>query len=138
MAGPRSAWTSSRSNANLVNVSRQVLAEIEKREASRRSCAGMQVLVIDNQAESVTDSLTELIEAGAIGRCCRCWCCISSCATGLSTLMVTLAIPICFVMTLGFMYFLGITLNILSMMGLLLAVGMLVDNAVVVVESIYQ
>ena len=55
-----------------------------------------------------------------------------------STLMVTLAIPICFVMTLGFMYFFGITLNILSMMGLLLAVGMLVDNAVVVVESIYQ
>ena len=52
--------------------------------------------------------------------------------------MVTLAIPICFVMTLGFMYFAGVTLNILSMMGLLLAVGMLVDNAVVVVESIYQ
>jgi HAE1 family hydrophobic/amphiphilic exporter-1 len=52
--------------------------------------------------------------------------------------MVTLAIPICFVMTLGFMHFAGVTLNILSMMGLLLAVGMLVDNAVVVVESIYQ
>src|SRR5690606_31153311 len=55
-----------------------------------------------------------------------------------STLMVTLAIPICFVMTLGFMYFAGVTLNVLSLMGLLLAVGMLVDNAVVVVESIYQ
>ena len=41
-------------------------------------------------------------------------------------------------MTLGFAYFAGITLNIISMMGLLLAVGMLVDNAVVVVESIYQ
>src|SRR5690606_22737703 len=52
--------------------------------------------------------------------------------------MVTLAIPICFIMTLGFMHFTGVTLNILSMMGLLLAVGMLVDNAVVVVESIYQ
>jgi HAE1 family hydrophobic/amphiphilic exporter-1 len=36
------------------------------------------------------------------------------------------------------MYFFGITLNILSMMGLLLGIGMLVDNAVVVVESIYQ
>lgn len=53
-------------------------------------------------------------------------------------MMVTLAIPICFIMTLGFMYFAGVTLNVLSMMGLLLAVGMLVDNAVVVVESIYQ
>ena len=55
-----------------------------------------------------------------------------------STLMVTLAVPICIVMTLGAMYFFGLTLNVLSMMGLLLGVGMLVDNAVVVVESIYQ
>jgi HAE1 family hydrophobic/amphiphilic exporter-1 len=52
--------------------------------------------------------------------------------------MVTLAIPICIVMTLGAMFFFGITLNVLSMMGLLLGIGMLVDNAVVVVESIYQ
>ena len=52
--------------------------------------------------------------------------------------MVSLAIPICIIMTLGAMYFFGITLNVLSMMGLLLGVGMLVDNAVVVVESIYQ
>ena len=55
-----------------------------------------------------------------------------------STLMVSLAIPICFVITLGCMQMFGMTLNILSMMGLLLAVGMLVDNAVVVVESIYH
>ena len=55
-----------------------------------------------------------------------------------STLMVSLAIPICFVITMGCMQFFGMTLNILSMMGLLLAVGMLVDNAVVVVESIYH
>ncbi|MGA9335255.1 MAG: efflux RND transporter permease subunit, partial [Rudaea sp.] len=48
------------------------------------------------------------------------------------------AIPICFVITLGCMQMFGMTLNVLSMMGLLLAVGMLVDNAVVVVESIYQ
>jgi HAE1 family hydrophobic/amphiphilic exporter-1 len=36
------------------------------------------------------------------------------------------------------MYFAGVTLNILSMMGLMLAVGMLVDNAVVVTESIHR
>jgi HAE1 family hydrophobic/amphiphilic exporter-1 len=36
------------------------------------------------------------------------------------------------------MYFLGLTLNILSMMGLMLAVGMLVDNAVVITENIHR
>ena len=40
--------------------------------------------------------------------------------------------------TIGFLYILGKTLNVLSMMGLMLAAGMLVDNAVVVLESIYQ
>ena len=52
--------------------------------------------------------------------------------------MVSLAIPICIVMTLGVMYFPGMTLNVLSMMGSAAGIGMLVDNAVVVVESIYQ
>jgi HAE1 family hydrophobic/amphiphilic exporter-1 len=55
-----------------------------------------------------------------------------------STLMVSLAVPVCFVITLGMMYFAGLTLNVLSMMGLLLGIGMVVDNAVVAVESIYQ
>jgi HAE1 family hydrophobic/amphiphilic exporter-1 len=51
--------------------------------------------------------------------------------------MVSLAIPVAITITLGVMYFLGLSLNILSMMGLMLAVGMLVDNAVVVSESIH-
>ena len=54
-----------------------------------------------------------------------------------TTLMVSLAIPMAITITLGVMYFLGLSLNILSMMGLMLAVGMLVDNAVVVSESIH-
>jgi HAE1 family hydrophobic/amphiphilic exporter-1 len=41
-------------------------------------------------------------------------------------------------MTLAAMYLLGYSLNILSMMGLLLAIGMLIDNAVVVTESVLQ
>ena len=55
-----------------------------------------------------------------------------------TTLIVTLAVPISLIVTLGALYFFGITLNILSMMGLMLAVGMLVDNAVVVTESIHR
>jgi HAE1 family hydrophobic/amphiphilic exporter-1 len=53
-----------------------------------------------------------------------------------TTLMVSLAVPVSITITLGVMYFLGVSLNILSMMGLMLAVGMLVDNAVVITESI--
>ncbi|RDZ29710.1 efflux RND transporter permease subunit [Lysobacter silvisoli] len=124
-------------NANLVEVSRLALQEVEdiRKEPSLR---GIQVKIIENQGENVTSSLLELAEAGGIGLLLSIAVLFFFLRHWPSTLMVTLAIPICFVMTLGFMYFAGVTLNILSMMGLLLAVGMLVDNAVVVVESIYQ
>ncbi|MEG3789075.1 efflux RND transporter permease subunit [Lysobacter sp. CCNWLW3] len=124
-------------NANLVEVSRLALQEVEdiRKEPSLR---GVQIKIIENQGENVTSSLLDLAEAGGIGLLLSVAVLFFFLRHWPSTLMVTLAIPICFVMTLGFMYFAGVTLNILSMMGLLLAVGMLVDNAVVVVESIYQ
>lgn len=124
-------------NANLVEVSRLALKEVE---AIRKQPAmsDVQIKVIANQGKDVTSSLAELAEAGAIGLLLSITVLFFFLRHWPSTLMVTLAIPICFAITLGFMYFVGVTLNILTMMGLLLAVGMLVDNAVVVVESIYQ
>jgi hydrophobic/amphiphilic exporter-1 (mainly G- bacteria), HAE1 family len=124
-------------NANLVDVSKNALKEV-KAIQNEPELQGVQVKIIDDQGENVTKSLLELAEAGAIGLVLSIAVLFFFLRHWPSTLMVTLAIPICFVMTLGFMYFAGVTLNILSMMGLLLAVGMLVDNAVVVVESIYQ
>jgi HAE1 family hydrophobic/amphiphilic exporter-1 len=124
-------------SANLVDVSKAAMARIEQ---IRRDPAmqGIQIKVIDDLGANVTSSLTDLAEAGGIGLVLSVAVLFFFLRHWPSTLMVTLAIPICFVMTLGFMYFAGVTLNILSMMGLLLAVGMMVDNAVVVVESIYQ
>lgn len=124
-------------SANLVDVSRAALAEVEAIRA-QPSMRDVKIKVIDNQGKAVTSSLLELAEAGAVGLILSVTVLFFFLRHWPSTLMVTLAIPICFTITLGFMYFVGVTLNILTMMGLLLAVGMLVDNAVVVVESIYQ
>ncbi|MXV08773.1 efflux RND transporter permease subunit [Xanthomonas sp. LMG 9002] len=124
-------------SANLVEVSRAVLAEVEQIR-KQPALSDVQIKVIDNQGKAVTSSLAELAEAGAVGLLLSVTVLFFFLRHWPSTLMVTLAIPICFAITLGFMYFAGVTLNILTMMGLLLAVGMLVDNAVVVVESIYQ
>lgn len=54
------------------------------------------------------------------------------------TLIVGLAIPISVIATFVFMYFANISLNIISMGGLALAIGMLVDNSIVVIENIYR
>ncbi len=124
-------------SANLVQVAKDVLEEVDT--ISRDPALdGVQVKVVDDQGAAVTGSLMELAEAGLVGLLLSILVLYFFLRHWPSTLMVTTAIPICFVMTLGFMYFAGVTLNILTMMGLLLAVGMLVDNAVVVVESIYQ
>ncbi|MCD9098359.1 efflux RND transporter permease subunit [Luteimonas fraxinea] len=124
-------------DANLVEVSRNVLAEVDAARGEP-GLEGIDVKVIQNMGDEVTSSLMELVEAGAIGLLLSIIVLYFFLRHWPSTLMVTLAIPICFIITLGFMHFFDVTLNVLSLMGLLLAVGMLVDNAVVVVESIYQ
>ncbi len=124
-------------NANLVDVGTAVMDFVEEVKHSPE-LSGINVYTLNNQAEGVTSSLRELAEAGVIGMVLSVLVLFYFLRDVRSTLMVSLAIPICFVMTLGCMYFFGISLNVLSMMGLLLAVGMLVDNAVVVVESIYH
>lgn len=55
-----------------------------------------------------------------------------------STFIVGLSIPISVMITLFLMYFKGITINMISMAGLLLGIGMLVDNSIVVLENIYS
>ncbi len=124
-------------DANLVEVGFAVLDEVN-RIGNLPEFDGIDLLFFDNQAEGVTGSLAELARAGLVGLLLALVVLYLFLRHWPSTLMVALAIPVCMVITLGFMYFFGLSLNILSMMGLLLGVGMLVDNAVVVTESIYQ
>ncbi len=124
-------------NANLVEVGRSAMAEID-RIGRDPELTGIEMLTISDQAEGVIESLMELAEAGILGSLLSLIVLYFFLRHWPSTLMVSMAVPLCFVITLGVMYFLGVTLNILTMMGLLLGVGMVVDNAVVAVESIYQ
>jgi hydrophobic/amphiphilic exporter-1 (mainly G- bacteria), HAE1 family len=52
------------------------------------------------------------------------------------TIIITAAIPFCIFIATTVIYFMGWTLNIITMMGLMISVGMVVDNAIVVMESI--
>lgn len=55
-----------------------------------------------------------------------------------TTVIVAFSIPISLLFSLVLMYFSGVTLNIISLSGLALGVGMLVDNSIVVIENIYR
>ena len=54
------------------------------------------------------------------------------------TLVIAVSIPISVVFAVVLMYFSGVTLNLISLSGLALGIGMLVDNSIVVIENIYR
>ena len=54
------------------------------------------------------------------------------------TIIIALSIPISVIFALAMMYFTGLTLNVISLAGLALGIGMLVDNSIVVIENIYR
>ncbi len=55
-----------------------------------------------------------------------------------TTIIIAVSIPISLVFAVAMMYFTGVTINIMSLSGLALGVGMLVDNSIVVIENIYR
>lgn len=125
------------SQANTVETVRRVEDAIE---AMRKDPAleGIDVLIWFNSAREITKSLSGLLDAGTIGALLAVIVLYLFLRKLGPTLIIGFAIPFSIVLTIGFLYVLGKTLNVLSMMGLMLAAGMLVDNAVVVLESIYQ
>lgn len=54
------------------------------------------------------------------------------------TFIIAISIPISIIFAIAMMYFTGVTINIISLAGLALGVGMLVDNSIVVIENIYR
>ena len=123
--------------ANLVDVGERAVETVH-RIGNSREMQGIKLFFLDNQSEGVTESLSELLQAGLIGALLSLIVLYFFLGHIQTTLMVSMAVPVAITITLGAMYFLGISLNILSMMGLMLAVGMLVDNSVVVSESIHR
>lgn len=125
------------SGANLVDVAQAALAVVNAADQNP-AFNGINLYVMDDLADNVTQSLSDLLQAGAIGALLSFVVLYLFLRHLTTTLIVVLSVPAAIVVALGAMYFLGYSLNILSMMGLMLAIGMLVDNAVVVTESIFR
>jgi len=99
---------------------------------------GLRTEVIYDQGEFIVGAVARLRDAallGALFAVAVVWIFLRH---GASTLLILLSIPISVIATFGFMYLTGISLNLVSLAGLTLGIGMLVDNAIVVVENIYR
>jgi HAE1 family hydrophobic/amphiphilic exporter-1 len=124
------------STANTVEVVRAVMDVIQNDISKDPLLQGIKLFTWDNQADQITNGINGLTSSGFVGGLLAVLILYFFLRRFTSTLIVSLAIPFSVIAATGVMYFMGKTLNILSMMGLMLGVGMLVDNAIVVLESI--
>lgn len=125
------------SGANTVELSRAVKRQLEKIHADP-ALEGIDVVLFFDQAASILESLHGLFWSGCIGSLLAVLILYFFLRNVRTTLIVSIAIPVSLIAACVFLYLTHRTLNLLTMMGLMLAVGMLVDNAIVVLESIYR
>ncbi|MEO5960491.1 MAG: efflux RND transporter permease subunit [Opitutaceae bacterium] len=125
------------STGNIERISREIRATMAKLQ-SVPELAGMKFEVFFDQGKEVRDSIWNLQEAGLWGGGLAAFIIYLFLRAPRMTGILTLSIPLSLLCTLIALYFMGWTLNMATMMGLLLAVGMVVDNAIVIVENIYR
>ncbi|MDR1129470.1 MAG: efflux RND transporter permease subunit [Prevotellaceae bacterium] len=117
---------------NVVNEINRQLAVIEQ------ALPGYNFRIITNQGTFIKTAIDEVKESAVIGIILAVIVLFIFLRRIGTTLIVSLAIPISIVATFNLMFFNGLTLNIMTLGGLALGAGMLIDNAIVVIESIFR
>jgi HAE1 family hydrophobic/amphiphilic exporter-1 len=123
------------SGANTVTVANEVMAELE---LIRRDFPDLIVTPLMDSSEYIQESIDNVSNAAISGSILAVLVLFLFLRNLRSTLIIAASIPIAVVGTFALMYFAGFTLNTLSFGGLALGVGMLVDNAIVVLENIFR
>lgn len=122
-------------NTNTTQASRSILENLESLE---RSLPGYNIHIIQDQARFIKSAIGEVEETGIIGVILAVLVLFAFLRRFSVTAVISLAIPISIIATFNLMYFNRLTLNIMTLGGLALGAGMLVDNAIVVVENIFR
>ncbi len=124
-------------NTNTVAITEAVLARLEN-EIRPQLPPGMRITVVSNDAVFIQEIITSLKEhliEGTLLAALVVWFFLRSLR---STLIIALAIPVSLMGAIGVIYFFGYTLNSLTMLALLLLIGVVVDDAIVVLENIFR
>jgi len=122
-------------NANTVEVSRQILSEIE---SANKAFPRIRIVPVINQGNFIERSIANVTKSVLYGGGLAIVVLLFFLRSITSTLIISLSIPISLVATFALIYFGGFTLNLMSLGGLALGVGMMVDSSIVVLENIYR
>ena len=116
----------------VVDAVKKVLTRLE------RDIPGIRINIADDQARFIQIAIREVYQTAGYGVLLAIGILYVFLRSFRTTMIVCLAFPISIIATFNLMYFSGLTLNIMTLGGLALGAGMLVDSAIVVVENVFR
>lgn len=123
--------------ANTVELCKEIRAQVARMQEDPQ-LQGIQMELFFDQGTMVLQSINNLISSGRIGGFFAALVLFLFLRRFRLTAIIALSIPVSMLIALVFMFFWGETLNILTILGLVICVGLLVDNSVVVAENIHR
>ncbi len=124
-------------NTNTVAIVEKIKAKLEN-ELRPQLPPGLQLHIVSNDAVfilEIVNALKEHLLEGTLLAALVVWLFLQSVR---STIIISLAIPVSLMGAISVIYFFGYTLNSLTLLGLLLLIGVVVDDAIVVLENIFR
>ena len=125
-------------DANTVMVARAVEAKLESLREDGVLSGSLQVRTVFNQARFIQQAVDNVLWSAVLGAVLATLVLYLFLRHLRSTLLVALSIPISVLATFALMYQMDVSLNIMSLGGIALGVGMLVDNSIVVLEAVHR
>ncbi len=123
--------------ANTVELNHKIKELFETKISNDPKLSGFKFEILFDQGQFIEESVDNLRYAGIWGGIFAFSVLFFFLRRMRMTMILTLAIPFSILITLTVLYFIGWTLNLITMMGLMVSVGMVVDNSIVVIENIY-
>ncbi|MBZ0181857.1 MAG: efflux RND transporter permease subunit [Melioribacteraceae bacterium] len=123
------------SGANTVEVAKDVREVMDQINRERKD---MNLLMVIDQSEFIQNSIDNVQNSAIWGGFLAILILYIFLRNGSSTFIIALSIPISLIATIGLLYFNGLTLNQMSFGGLSLGIGLIVDNAIVVLENMVR
>ncbi len=124
------------SDSNAVQISRQVRESLE--DINRILPAGVRVEVMSDDTTLVSSTLNEVYNSALMGIVLAVFILLLFLRNLKATFIIAISIPISVLITLLCMHFGGLTLNTISLTGLIMGLGMIVDASIVILDNIYH
>lgn len=125
-----------RSGANTVEVAKRVRNQIQKLE--KQLPENLKFYILSDNSEHITQSVNDLAQTVYWGGFFVVLVVLFFLRQIRPSAIIALTIPFSLIISFIFMYFLGYTINIMSLSSLAIAIGMVVDNAIVVTDNVYR